>query len=80
MKTLHDWISVAIFCGLAVLFLQRSAGRGIARDHPLLYLPAALGCVAIDMLGNAGHLVAAATALIATILYIVVVLRPQRGW
>jgi hypothetical protein len=50
METAYDWITVIVFAGLIVLFLQRSQGE--ARDHLWQYLVAAVGCAATNYLGN----------------------------
>lgn len=36
METVYDWVSLAIFAGLIVLFLQRSTGDRAEKDAPLL--------------------------------------------
>ncbi len=50
METAYDWITVAIFAGLIVLFLQRSVGPD--RDHMWPYFAAAVGCAVINQVGN----------------------------
>jgi hypothetical protein len=50
METPYDWITILIFAGLIVLFLQRS--QGVARDHLWQYLVAAVGCAVTNYLGN----------------------------
>ncbi len=52
METPYDWITVIVFAGLIVLFLQRSQGE--ARDHLWQYLVAAVGCAVTNYLGNTG--------------------------
>ena len=44
METVYDWITVAIFGGLVVLFLHRSVQPGEPQDTILHYLPLAVGC------------------------------------
>lgn len=81
METPYDWITVIVFAGLIVLFLQRS--QGVARDHLWQYLVAAVGCAATNYLGNealkldapAYHFAAIALGL-ATLAFIWVVLQP----
>ncbi len=81
METPYDWITVIVFAGLIVLFLQRS--QGVARDHLWQYLVAAVGCAATNYVGNeamkAGdvtyHLAAIALGL-ATLGFIWKVLQP----
>jgi hypothetical protein len=52
VETPYDWVTVIVFAGLIVLFLQRS--QGVARDHLWQYLIAALGCAGTNYLGNIG--------------------------
>ena len=56
METVYDWVTVAIFAGLVVLFVQRSTSEEELRerDSLLLYLAAALGCAVANYLGNQG--------------------------
>jgi len=55
MSTLFDWLSVLLFSGLAVLYLQRSVTPSGRRDRVLSYLPPALGCAGANWLGNGGY-------------------------
>ena len=83
METVYDWITVAIFAGLVVLFLQRSSREGPPRDSMLQYLGASAGCAlanyfgneAVDGRGTVYHFLALAV-LIGTIAYIHLALRP----
>ena len=50
MQTVYDWLTMAIFAGLIVLFLQRS--QGTARDSLWHYLVAAIGCAVANQVGN----------------------------
>ena len=52
METIYDWVTVAIFAGLVVLFLQRSSGEAEPRDSIWQYLAAAIGCAVANYLGN----------------------------
>lgn len=76
METPYDWTTLALFCALALLFLQRSIGPAVPGDRALFYLPPALGCMAANGLGNAGHDVAAIAVILATLGYAAFVLRP----
>jgi hypothetical protein len=76
MRTLYDVVTLALFAGLAILFLQRSADG--AQDRVISYLPAAVGCALANWLGNGGHHAAAIVTLIAAAVYSVVVLKPTR--
>ena len=88
MQTIYDWLTVAIFAGLIVLFLQRSTGEQTPHDNLWQYLAAAVGCAVANYIGNDdnGRIAAAlgetgqhflAAGLIAGVLaYIWYVLRP----
>ena len=77
MDTIYDWISLAIFAGLVVLFLQRSTSEHEGKDVSLLfYLAAGVGCAAADYFGNHGQYVVAVLLLIATVVFIAVYLKP----
>lgn len=75
METIYDWITVIIFAGLVVIFLQRSVGD---REHDSIvsYLPAAIGCAVSNWLGNQGYTLFAVAGIIALLLYIWFVLKP----
>ena len=81
METPYDWITILVFAGLIVLFLQRSQGQ--ARDHLWQYLVAAVGCAVTNYLGNEAlkqgettyHLAAIATG-VGTLAFIWIILKP----
>ena len=83
LNTVYDWVTVAIFAGLVVIFLQRSTSEAGPRDSMLHYLPPSLGCATANWFGNkavagAGipyHLIASGL-IVATVVYIFLVLRP----
>lgn len=52
METPYDLITMIIFAGLIVLFLQRSMAPVEAQDKMIHYLPAALGCATANWFGN----------------------------
>ena len=76
MRTPFDLISLIVFAGLAVLFLQRSASRDADPVAVWKYAVAALGCVAGDLLGNADQALFGWAMLSATGVYSVVFLKP----
>ena len=78
MSTVYDWLTVAVFAGLVVLFLQRSS-KDEPTDHLWQYLPPALGCGLSNYLGNEGYHLAAVATLVATGAYIFYVLKPFPG-
>ena len=56
MDTIFDWMSLAIFAGLIVLFLQRSTSEQRGKDVSLLYyLVLASGCAVANYFGNHGQ-------------------------
>ena len=82
MQTVYDWITVAIFAGLVVLFVQRSTSDDHSSEHDslLLYLGAALGCAVSKYLGNKGLHLIAVPLIAATIVFILYYLRPFKFW
>lgn len=52
METVYDWVTVAVFAGLIVLFLQRSSGEGEPQDSIWQYLGASIGCAVANYFGN----------------------------
>ncbi|WP_308515796.1 XrtV sorting system accessory protein [Sphingomonas flavescens] len=77
MSTVYDWVSLGIFAGLVVLFLQRSTGEGAEKDASLLYyLGAGVGCAAANYFGNEKQHVIAIALLVATIGFIIYFLKP----
>lgn len=52
METVYDWVTVAIFAGLIVLFLHRSSTDGEPQDTIWQYLIASVGCAVANYLGN----------------------------
>lgn len=77
METVYDWVSLAIFAGLIVLFLQRSTGERAEKDVSLLYyLGAGVGCAVANYFGNHGQDIIAVALLIATVAFIIVCLKP----
>lgn len=82
METVYDWVTVAIFAGLVVLFVQRSTAEEQPREHDslLLYFGAALGCAVANYLGNKGLHLLAVPLIAATIVFILYYLRPFKFW
>lgn len=74
--TIFDLLSLAIFAGLIVLFLQRSVEPGEYQDHLWQYLVASVGCAVSNYLGNNDHPIGAAVLIVATLAFIYYVLRP----
>jgi len=77
METVYDWVSLAIFAGLIVLFLQRSTSDRQEKDASLLfYLAAGVGCAVANYFGNRGENIVAIALLLATAGFIIYFLKP----
>lgn len=76
METVYDWITVAIFAGLIVLFMQRSTGDEPPQDSIWQYLGPSVGCAVANYLGNEGYTLGAIVVIAATLGYIAFVLKP----
>lgn len=76
MKTLYDLVTLVLFSGLVILFLQRSTAPQGPRDRIYQYFPPAVGCALANWLGNESLHVFAIATLLATVAYVVIVLRP----
>jgi hypothetical protein len=69
METIFDWLTVLVFMGLVVLFLQRSSLPD-PPDTIWHYLPAAVGCAAVNYAGNHGYTIVASAGLVGVLAYI----------
>lgn len=80
METPYDWITVGIFAGLIVLFMQRSTSESSDDvDDPLwMYLAAGVGCAVANYIGNEGQHVLAIIAIVATLAFVYHFLKPFR--
>lgn len=76
MNTVYDWLTVAAFGGLVVLFLHRSVDGEKGRDHAIQYVLPVLGCPAANYLGNHGYDLLAIAILLAIGVYVAFVLKP----
>ena len=76
METVFDWVTVALFAALIVLFLQRSMATGPAQDTVWHYIPPAVGCALANYLGNNGQVPFAVAVIGAVVLYAIFVLKP----
>ena len=80
MQSVYDWVSLAIFAGLIVLFLQRSTSEHADKDVSLLYyLAAGVGCAMANYFGNRGEDIVAILLLVATVGFIIYFLKPIKG-
>lgn len=79
MKTIFDLLTVGIFAGLIVLFLQRSVDQPEDKpysDHLWQYLAAGTGCAVANWLGNQGYAIAAVAVIVGILAFIFYVLKP----
>ncbi|MES2294230.1 MAG: XrtV sorting system accessory protein [Pseudomonadota bacterium] len=76
MQTIFDWVTMAIFAGLVVLFLNRSMAPEEKQDNIYHYAPPALGCALANYLGNHDQRVVAIAIVIAVVGYILFFLQP----
>ena len=77
METIYDWVTLGIFAGLVVLFLQRSVGDEAPKnDSLLLYLVAGASCAIVNYFGNKGQDLVAIPLLVLTIGFILRFLKP----
>lgn len=76
MSTVYDWVSLGIFAGLVVLFLQRSTGESAEDASLLYYLGAGVGCAAANYFGNDGQHAIAIALIFATVAFIIYFLKP----
>lgn len=82
METVYDWVTVAIFAGLVVLFMQRSTSDQVdhENDSLWLYLGAGLGCAVSNYIGNKEMHFIAVPLILATLGFIWYYLRPFGAW
>lgn len=76
METVWDWLSMAIFVALAVLLLQRSVADEMV-DKIWHYAPPSIACAVANQLGNNEQELLAVLLLVATVIYIFLVLKPR---
>jgi Na+/H+-dicarboxylate symporter len=76
VETVYDWITVAIFGALVVLFLHRSVQPGEPQDTILHYLPPSVGCAVANYVGNEGHGLFSFLIVVAVLIYVALVLKP----
>jgi hypothetical protein len=80
MNTVYDWLTLAAFGALVLLFLQRSMEEGPRRDHAYQYVLPALCCPVANYLGNHDQGLAAVLTLLVGLVYALLVLKPFDGW
>lgn len=77
METVYDWLTLALFAALIVLFVQRSMDHR-ANVSPVHYLVAGAGCALANYLGNEEMHLAGLLTLAAVIVYSQLTLDPLR--
>jgi len=77
VSTIYDLVTMVLFAGLAVLFLQRSTAQE-PQDHMWQYAPPAIGLAVANQVGNhAPDYAALAWVMIAgAVVYVWYVLKP----
>jgi hypothetical protein len=75
MQTVYDWLTLIIFSGLIVLFLERST-KGSREDPLWMYMLAGVLCAVANYLGNNGQQIGAVLVLVANIAFIAWYLNP----
>ncbi len=76
MKSIYDFVTVGLFIGLAILFLQRSTEPENPKDRMIHYLPPAVGCALANWLGNQHQDAWAIAVIVGVVAYSVIVLKP----
>ena len=83
MQTVYDWVTIALFAGLIVLFLQRSVGNKqdeaeIVEHHDTIfhYLAPSVGLAVANYVGNEGYSLPAWLLIAGVCVYIYLVLKP----
>jgi hypothetical protein len=78
LTTPYDLITIGLFAGLAILFLQRSLGPPNDKDRIYYYAPPAVGCAAANWFGNQHQDLVAIAIIAVSITYTLIVLKPLR--
>ena len=81
MQTVYDWVTIALFAGLIVVFLQRSVGhRDNAapeyQDSIFHYLLPSVGLAVANYVGNEGYPIPAWLLIAGVCVYIYFVIKP----
>jgi len=78
LETIYDWVTLGLFAGLIILFLQRSTAEKPS-DHIHQYVPPAVGCAVVNYLGNNGWAHVATLGVVAILVYVWYVLKPLQA-
>lgn len=76
MKTPYDFITILLFSGLVVLFLQRSVSTPRKGDSLWQYMAASVGLAVVNYLGNERLHLYAILLLAGVLAFIGFILRP----
>ncbi len=81
METVYDWLSVALFATLIVIFVHRATSEDDEEaDQPFWpYLLGGVGCAVGNYFGNEGMMPLAILFLGGTALFIFYYIRPLQG-
>ena len=80
MKTISDLVSVFLFVGIAILYLQRSASDEPDRVAIWKYAAVAIGCAVSNTLSNKGHPIAGGVLFVGVAAAYLIVLKPFERW
>jgi hypothetical protein len=78
LKTIFDLVTLALFAGLAILYLQRSASAAPDPVATWKYAIAAIGCAAADYLGDHDQQIASILIFAAVVIFSLAMLNPFR--
>ena len=78
MKTIFDFVTLALFAGLAILYLQRSASAAPDPVATWKYAIAAIGCAVADYLGDHDQQIASILIFVAVVIFSLAILHPFR--
>ena len=78
MSTPYDLVTIVLFAGLAILYLQRSMGPVSDKDRVYHYVPPAIGCATANWFGNQHQDLVAVAVIVASVAYTIVVLKPLK--
>jgi hypothetical protein len=76
VNTIYDVMTLVLFAGLAILFLQRSTEPETPKDRIYHYAPPAVGCAIANWLGNHSQDIAALVVIAVVLGYSLFVLKP----
>jgi hypothetical protein len=75
LETAYDWVTLGIFAGIIVLFLQRSMNP-VPNDKMWRYFLPSVSVAVLNQVGNAGYHLLAILGIVGTLAMIQYLLRP----